>query len=383
MANCAPCQVVLLTPIGRGAVSSVLVAGEAATATVENLFRPAAAKPLARCPIDRIVFGRWSPGGGGSGEELVVCRRDPQLIEVHCHGGRAAAESLVRSLVDAGCDEVSWRDWIACTEPDPLAAAARLRLSHARTERTAGVLLDQYRGALRRAIQQIVTLLETSHTHVAADRLGRLQQFADLGLHLVEPWQVVLAGRPNVGKSSVINALVGYHRAIVYHRPGTTRDVVTARTALDGWPVQLADTAGLRHSDEPIEAAALDRARAQLAAADLVVLVFDLSQPWTLEDQELLNSRSESIVVHNKSDLVTSHRHDRPVGVLTSALSGQGIDQLAEQMTRWLVPTTPPRGAAVPFTAEQIEAVNDARRALARNDTGSAMARLNQIAPRA
>ena len=82
----------------------------------------------------------------------------------------------------------------------------------------------------------------------AAARIREWLAWEDFGLHLTRPWNVVLAGRPNVGKSSLINALLGYTRSIVFDQPGTTRDVVTAATAIDGWPIELSDTAGLRES---------------------------------------------------------------------------------------------------------------------------------------
>jgi tRNA modification GTPase len=89
---------------------------------------------------------------------------------------------------------------------------------------------------------------------------------------------VVIAGPPNVGKSSLINALLGYQRAIVFDQPGTTRDVLTATTAIDGWPVELADTAGIREGDDAIETEGVARALAEIRAADLVVEVWDASQ---------------------------------------------------------------------------------------------------------
>ena len=110
----------------------------------------------------------------------------------------------------------------------------------------------------------------------------------DVGLRLIAGWRVVLAGRPNVGKSRLLNALTGYDRAIVDATPGTTRDVVTARTALDGWPVELADTAGLRPSDDPIEASGVALARARQGEADLVLVVLDRSEPLTDIDRAIV-----------------------------------------------------------------------------------------------
>ena len=135
-------------------------------------------------------------------------------------------------------------------------------------------------------------------------QLRRFDTWSDVGMHLTNPWRVAIGGPPNVGKSTLINALVGYQRAIAFDQPGTTRDVVTAMTAIDGWPVELSDTAGLRTSDEPLEQAGVQRRRAELRRADLTVLVFDLIQPWTSEIQQLCEGQRPSIVVHNKADLL-------------------------------------------------------------------------------
>ena len=119
----------------------------------------------------------------------------------------------------------------------------------------------------------------------ARRQIDDLLAHAATGLHLVRPWQVVVAGRPNVGKSSLINAIAGYQRAIVHSLPGTTRDIVSVQTALDGWPVEISDTAGLRRGSDPIEQAGIELAIDKIAAADLVVLVFDASSPWTDADR--------------------------------------------------------------------------------------------------
>ena len=121
-------------------------------------------------------------------------------------------------------------------------------------------------------------------------RLGieRLLERERIGSRLISGWKVALAGRPNVGKSRLLNALAGYTRAIVDPMPGTTRDLVTVRTSMDGWPVELADTAGLRASADTIEAEGIRRARAYQAEADLRVLVLDRSEPLTKEDRDLI-----------------------------------------------------------------------------------------------
>jgi tRNA modification GTPase len=187
---------------------------------------------------------------------------------------------------------------------------------------------------------------------------------APLGRHLVEPWQVVVGGRPNVGKSSLINALVGYGRSIVHPQAGTTRDVVTAATAIAGWPVLLADTAGLRSGGDAVEQAGIELARRQLARADLVLLLFDAGEDWSEADQSLLAEWPGALVIHNKSDLAAASGPGRPAGLLTSATRGDGLEQLLGEIAGRLVPEPPPPGTAVPFTAEQVAKLDRLREAL-------------------
>lgn len=377
-------RAVLLTPVGRGAVATVLVEGTNATEAVGRWFQPASGKLLCEIALGRIVFGRWRTEEG-EGEELVVCRRSDTQIEVHCHGGVAAAENILQSLAKEGFATFDWQTWARHTGPDPIAATARVALAASRTERAALVLLDQYNGALRTAIERAATYCEVGKLEQAASELNELLRYENLGRHLATPWRVVLAGAPNVGKSSLINALLGFERAIVFDEPGTTRDVLTALTALDGWPVELADTAGLRTADDDIEAQGVAKAREQIAAADLVLLVFEASQPWSPADQALADSVPTALVVLNKCDLlpvvaacraamdrgenidsaaVGNAVYGVPPGspdrIYTSATTGVGIEELTREISRRLVPEAPPSGAAVPFTCEQVKDIRTA-----------------------
>ena len=235
-----------------------------------------------------------------------------------------------------------WREAIAAQEGDPIAAAARLALADARTVRTAAILLDQYHGALRREFEEMrnaecgMRSKESGTSNSSfliphsslQQRLETLRTLIPLGRHLTSPWRVVLAGRPNVGKSSLLNALAGYARAIVHDQPGTTRDAVTVQTALDGWPVEFCDTAGLRESESPVEQAGVELALRKMSEADLGVLIFDASRPWAAEDQALQEKWPGAVRVHNKCDLPPSSA-ERPEGLSVSALTGQGIDLLA------------------------------------------------------
>lgn len=357
---------IVLTPPGRGAVATVLVAGEQAVEIVGGLFRPASGRPLADFASGRIVFGRW---GEAPGEELVVCRRTDDQVEIHCHGGNAAVRAIVDALIAAGCQATRWQDWKRRQAVSRVQADALEDLARATTLRTAAILLDQYHGALDREIEAISTFIASAkpaNQAAALQRLSSLFERARMGLHLVEPFQVVLAGRPNAGKSSLVNALLGYKRSIVHDRPGTTRDVVTAGTAFDGLPVELADTAGLRCGGDPLEAAGIALAEQRLAAAELRILVFDASQPCSDDDRQLLERWPDALVVHSKCDLVRAVPASS--GVITSAVTGHGIEELAKLIARRLVPEPPEPGAAVPFRAWQVETLRQAADACARGD---------------
>ena len=161
-------------------------------------------------------------------------------------------------------------------------------------------------------MDEIRQAIDRGRDDAARRQIDALLARADLGRHLVQPWRVVLAGRVNVGKSSLINALAGYGRSIVHPSPGTTRDAVTVTTAIDGWPVELCDTAGLRSGGDAVERAGIELARERLAQADLAILVFDRSAAWSAEDQALCDQWPGGLLVHNKCDLRRRRATGRP-----------------------------------------------------------------------
>ena len=375
--------VTLLTPPGRGAVASLEITGAAAASVIgehlEPLRKPAAtdlstAGHHASFPIDRIVVGYWrSPVGQ---EQVVVARRADDRFAVHCHGGSAAVEAIVESLARAGACRDDWRRRIAVRATDSLTAAARLLLAEAPTLRTANILLDQYQGALSRAIADLRASIAMDDIEHAVEQLNALLQTARVGQHLVEPWRVVLAGPPNAGKSSLCNALVGYERSIIAPLPGTTRDVLTSRTAVAGWPVELADTAGLADSRDPLDQAGVALAREQLNRADLVLWLAPCDQVRNATIRLPASVASRALVVQSKCDLVV--RVD-PAMIATSARTGAGIQELLKVIAQRLVPATPPPGAPMIFTREQHGTCQQALAALARGRPAEAQAALAAI----
>ncbi len=168
-----------------------------------------------------------------------------------------------------------------------------------------------------------------------------------------------MAGRPNVGKSSLVNALLGYSRSIVFDQPGTTRDVVTAATAIDGWPIEFLDTAGLREGAEPLEAEGVQRARGAMVAARLLIVLVDVSQPMTDDDRALLAAFPDALVIAHKCDLEPYGGPEFSRGDLAarwlrvSSKTGEGVEALLRAISGRLVPEVPPAGTPLPVAARQ------------------------------
>lgn len=325
-----------LTPRGTGAIAVIAVGGPDAAAILARLFRGPWGRPVAIGPF-----------GEGPGDTVVLVQSDGRF-EVHCHGGPAVTRWILDQLRQAGVREISWREWTRRQFPRPVQAAAAEALAEALTLRTAAILLDQFHGALEQTVVGIVADLESGRLDSVRAAVAELLERAEVGLHLTKPWRVVLTGRPNVGKSSLINALLGYQRAITSPIPGTTRDVLTSLTAFDGWPVELVDTAGIHDATDTLESEGIRRAVQTRSSADLVVLVLDCTcpEPPDLRLEGEAESGTPKLIVANKADLPAVWH---PPGFPVSALTGEGLPALMQAIVAQLVPHPPPAGAAVPF----------------------------------
>ena len=314
------------------------------------------------------MFGRWTSATAGPGEELVVVRRGADALEIHCHGGLAASEAVIKSLEQFRAVRQAWPEWLRAGGTPEIEAEAREALAIAGGPKAARILSRQLAGVLAAefaSVERLVAEGRADEARVALDRLGRA---ARVGLRLARPWRVVVTGSVNAGKSSLVNALAGHARAIVSPEPGTTRDLLETRVVLDGWEVDLVDTAGLREDGGSdalagVERAGIIRAVAASEGADLVLRVVDGRQigaagPAAMSNRELL--------VASKADLIGDAATSAIAGMVwTSAVSGTGVAALAAEIVRRLVPEEIDEpdllDGAVPFTTRQVALVDGLR----------------------
>jgi tRNA modification GTPase len=316
----------VLTPAGTGAIAVVAVRGPGAWDATRRHFRPSG-KPLPESPV--LHSTRFGTLGDGAGDEVVIAVTavSPEVsVEIQCHGGPQVVRMVAGLLEQAGCVRAKWWE-LSDGDPELL----RL-LAAAPTLRNAAIILDQLHGAYGRAVMSRDPLT-----------LERLRQLAPVGRHLVVPWDVVLVGVPNAGKSSLVNALAGFQRSIVTATPGTTRDIVRVELAFDGVPVRLTDTAGLRDTPDELEAEGVRRATASAASADLTIEVIDGTAPCRVD----LPPSARTLAVWNKADLAAPPSGFD--GVIVSAVTGDGLRGLISAVVNRLEPLTPVPGEAVPY----------------------------------
>ena len=293
------------------------------------------------------------PGNAPVGESVVVCRTAEDRYELHCHGGHAASQAILNCLLDEGIQIQSAIESCAQTQSDPIDTEATLELLKAKTLRTARILMDQKRGALRDAFNQIDRALERADLPEARRLAEELKSWNSVGKHLTAPFDVLLCGPPNVGKSSLLNRILGYRRAIVHDQAGTTRDLLVEETSIEGWPVRIQDSAGIRTSGDPTEQLGVQRAIQASSSADLQLILVDPSEGWTKAHQDLLDCKPQkSMMVLTKADLRLPRPNSLPAcpSLSVSAQTGEGIDDLLKAIAKGLVPVEPSENQAVLFT---------------------------------
>lgn len=355
----------ILTPPGRAAVAVLqlqLSAADAQSVLTDCFVTTISVAPHS-APVGRILFGRWH------GEDVVLVRTAASVWEVHCHGGPAPVAAIVQSVRSRLPSLMSARhgaDTRGFSELPELEAEILGTLLQTRTQRTAALVLNQYHGRLRQALSQ---LLMHRDDHVNARRhVERLTAWQRLAARLTVPWRVLVAGPPNAGKSSLVNAVLGYERALVFDQPGTTRDLVEADTVIDGWPFVFCDTAGLRkETDDPLERAGMALAQRAASACDALLIVADATDVGDLPAILPEMPGIPTVQVHNKADLLPGGEllatcpqpaDTSPPGpiLITSALTGAGIPELMQWLVRALIPAEPSADTPVPV-GNQVRAI--------------------------
>ncbi|HHV78678.1 MAG TPA: tRNA uridine-5-carboxymethylaminomethyl(34) synthesis GTPase MnmE [Firmicutes bacterium] len=373
----------IATPPGEGGIGIVRISGVRAFEIGRRVFRPA-----------RKGFWEergWRVGLGSavkdSGEVLDECvavvmpaprsYTKEDVLEIQCHGGQAVLGMVLETVLNLGArlaepGEFTQRAFLN-GRIDLAQAEAVIDLVRAQTETALRVAVDQLRGSLSRRVRKLrrglVDMLasiegsidfpedevpEPERPQLIEDiqriigEIDELLSSARQGIIVREGLKVAIVGKPNVGKSSLMNALLGAERAIVTDLPGTTRDVVTEVADINGVAVTLADTAGIRDTKDVVEGVGVERAVGQARAADLVLLVVDDQTGLTAEDWQVREIVSEALkgerglVVVNKIDagrgMVRAEEASRlgfgsPV-VRVSAKTGAGLDELKRQIVR-------------------------------------------------
>lgn len=368
--------VAIATPPGEGAIGIVRLTGPRVCSVGERIFRAQRGHSFKDMVPYRLTLGYvLDPEASDEIDEvLAVFMPSPRsytgedMVEFQAHGGRAVLERILQAAIFSGArpakpGEFTRRAFLNgrldLTQAEAVIDLIRSRTSAARREalrQLKGILSEKaedIRSSLTEVSAAMEALLDFSEDDVipevtafplldeARRSIGELLDSANSGRMVREGLQVSITGRANVGKSSIINVLLGQERSIVTPHPGTTRDVVEGILSCGGFEIVLADTAGLGVARDPAEEEGMRRSRQTLERADLAAVVIDSSEPLRETDREILRETAvrPSIIVLNKVDLspvtgraeISALAEGRTV-VLTSAKAGTGIDALRRQL---------------------------------------------------
>jgi tRNA modification GTPase len=370
----------LVTPSGEGGLGMIRLSGKDAISVAARYFK--GKLDLLKAKSHRIFYGRLIVPETGETLDEVMCAvmRSPHsytgenVIEVSAHGNPLLLSKILQSFLRSGCrlaekGEFTKRAFLN-GKLDLSQAEAVAQLVKAKTSSALTVAVQQLEGKLGGFLKEIRSKIlailspveagidfpeeevpEISVQDLRADILGVIGQIQELlktassGKILKDGVSAVIAGKPNVGKSSLFNALLREQRAIVTHIPGTTRDFLEEWTDIKGIPVRLIDTAGLRNTRNVVEQIGVSRSKEALAKGDLVLVVLDQSRQLESYDLELLTlaQGKQGIAVLNKSDLrgLFSIRKIREIYqgeiVCVSALQNKGIELLEEKIAELLM----------------------------------------------
>ncbi|MDF1753908.1 MAG: tRNA uridine-5-carboxymethylaminomethyl(34) synthesis GTPase MnmE [Verrucomicrobiales bacterium] len=375
----------IATPPGMGAVAIIRISGKSSLNIARQLFSPLPESPQARYQY----FGKCLDRDGASIDEVLLSWFEgpksftgEDVVEIACHGGTVVTQCLLERILELGAipaepGEFTQRAFLN-GKIDLTQAEAIMDLISAQTELAVKAAGSQLAGKLGAEMEELRQEMIGISAHVEAyidfpdedidpesqaaisrriesvcERIRRLLATADRGRILREGIRTVLCGAPNAGKSSLLNYLVGFDRAIVSSRPGTTRDTIEETISLDGIPLRMIDTAGIRESDDEIEQQGIERSRSQVEQAELVLLLVDSTRPRADIENIAIAEDSKVVRILNKSDLAPhSDWADRSSSVPVSCLTGEGMDELRKAIVRTVT------GAEAGFERGDLVAIN-------------------------
>ena len=364
----------IATPVGEGGLAVVRISGKDALALCDRCFVPAGkhSSRIASAHSHTILYGHVVRDGKNLDEVLVSVMHAPRtftrehVVEITCHGGLLPAKMVLDAVLASGArladpGEFTRRAFLN-GRIDLAQAEAVVDLIHSRTELALRAANEQLEGKLSKRINALRDQLMATLAHIEAhidfpdediapdtrgQLVSRLQQglgFIDELLRTANEGQILrrgvraaIIGRPNAGKSSLLNQLLGHDRAIVSPIPGTTRDTIEETANIRGIPVVFIDTAGLREARDEIEVEGIRRTRKSLEKAEFILHVLDASEPMTPADEIFLNefSARKRILVLNKIDLprrlsLPASLHEKPIEVC--CLTGVGVEPLKDSV---------------------------------------------------
>lgn len=392
--------VAIATPPGRGGIGIIRLSGPNAQTIAEPLLK--LRRPLAPA---QARFAEVIDSNGEILDEAVATLflaphsyTTEDVIEIAAHGAPVLLDHILRQCIARGArlaepGEFTQRAFLS-GRLDLTQAEAVHDLIEATTLHQARTAARQLGGALARQINPVKTNLIAliaaleagidfaeddidllSKAEIVAQiqaiqsPLKAVEQTFSYGRIVRDGFTLAIVGRPNAGKSSLFNRLVQRERAIVTATPGTTRDLVTERISIEGIPLELIDTAGLRHSSDEAESIGIAKSRETLAEADIVLLVLDATEPLHPEDEAILSSPTtqQLLVVINKNDLTptqTPEPHTSHTTIKTSALTGSGIPGLRETILSLITANAPNAETALLTNLRQHHAVNTSLQSL-------------------
>ena len=351
------------TPFGEGAIALLRLSGPRAVEIAGGVFH--GKKSADEMPARVAQFGAIRDGPRKLDDVLLTLFRAPasytgeDVVEISCHGGVLISRRILELLLRRGAraaepGEFTQRAYLH-GKMDLTQAEAVMDLIGAQTDLALRAATEQLEGRLGERLRELRDRLIEVLAHIEAfidfpdedidpatggallAKIDAVRAGASALLATARPGRIlregvrtVIYGAPNVGKSSLLNLLLGCERAIVSARPGTTRDVIEETIDLRGIPLRLADTAGVRESDDEIERAGMERTQRQIERADLVLHVVDASDPIAYSLLPIANSQSRTLLVLNKCDLGEHETWRGVEGVRISCLKNEGIAQLGD-----------------------------------------------------